>query len=104
MAMGVFFREWKACVLLAFMIGLSQPASAADLDATRHRSHYRHAHEYVLHRTFRRFRDDRYLGARAIETCPVQEPAVYHPRLVGEPLCQAARPDGLSSHLYYYFD
>jgi hypothetical protein len=91
----------KAIVLLTLTIGASLPASAADLDVPRYR-HYRHYyhHDYVLQRTFRRFRDDRYLGTRDVETCPVQEPADYRPRLVGEPLCQAARPYGLSGYLY----
>ncbi|MEW6436173.1 MAG: hypothetical protein AB1508_03270 [Pseudomonadota bacterium] len=90
----------KAILLLSLMIGASLPALAADLDT--HYRHYRHyyRHDYVLQRTFRWFRDDRYLGTRDVETCPVQEPADYRPRLVGEPLCQAARPYGLSGYLY----
>ncbi len=34
--------------------------------------------------------------------CPIQEPAFYRPRVANyhEPLCYAARPYGISTHLY----
>ena len=34
--------------------------------------------------------------------CPIQEPAYYRPRAANynEPLCYAARPYGISTHLY----
>lgn len=90
----------KAIVLLTLAIGASLPASAADLDIPRYRHHHYYRHDYVLQRSYRWFRDDRYLGTRDFDACPVQEPADYRPRLVGEPLCQAARPYGLSGYLY----
>ena len=105
MAMDVFSRALQACVLFACVIGMSLPASAAELTVPRvreHHSHYRHAREYVLQKSFRRFRDDRYLRTRDIEACPVYEPAEYRPRVIGELPCDAARPYGLSVHLYNY--
>jgi hypothetical protein len=102
--MGGVYWKLKACVLLAFVIGASLPASAADLSMSRapsHHSHYRHARELVLERTYRRFRDDRYVGVRDIDACPIHEPTQYRPRVIGEPACQAARPYGLSEELYY---
>lgn len=72
-------------VIAGALSGSLLPASSADL--LRHR----HARAYVG--------GDIYADDYA---CPIQEPAEYKPRIENfhEPLCYAARPYGISTHLY----
>lgn len=73
-----------AMMLVAVSSSSLAPASAADL--FRHR-HYRSAGSDI-------YPDD--------YGCRQQEPSVYRPRTLNysEPLCYAARPYGISTHLY----
>ena len=59
-------------------------ANAADL--------FRHRHHHIADAGI--YRED--------YACPIDEPRVYKPRVVNynEPLCYAARPYGISTHLY----
>ncbi len=93
-----------AFILLGQVLTATAPVRAADL-ATRHGERYRHRRDYhrdvIVHRHFREFRNDgRPRLAGSVAACGSRERSDYYPRLIGEPDCQAARPDRLSSRLY----
>lgn len=84
------FRCRGGWLPLAAMIGASFAGGASAADLFRHPRHHavRSAHRLAT-----------FTGDAA---CPQFEPSVYRPRIAnpGEPLCYAARPYGLSQHLY----
>lgn len=85
------FHYWRAAAVL----GTGALMTVFVVDAANAADYFRHSHHSRRsHATAGVYQDDR--------VCPKYEPADYRPRLEGQPLCYAARPYGLSQHLYDY--
>ena len=88
--MKIVLSAVLAALSIAGVVGLPGSACAADL--FRHHHARRHISSYALHA----YPED--------AACQTFEPTEYEPRTVNfhEPLCYAARPYGISQHLYDY--
>ena len=87
--MKVLTSAVAAALSIGGLVGATGGASAADL--SRH-----HARHHYSSHTLGAYRDD--------SVCQNFEPTEYEPRTLNfhQPLCYAARPYGISQHLYDY--
>lgn len=82
----------SSCVVVLSMCGAGMAGGASAADLFRHHSRHHYVGRHLLHP----YRED--------AACQAFEPTEYEPRTLNfrQPLCYAARPYGISQHLYDY--